>query len=340
MKPTILLLPVLLLIGGCGHKSPTPPGHPDTLPVARVKTGTAAIATLPLQEETVGTVRAVKRASVESKISGLLLELAVTQGQSVKAGDVLARVDVREIQARLDQARAQQDQARRDLERAETLAAQNALPRQELDAARARGKVTDAQLAEAETLLGHGTITAPFDGTITRKAAEQGDLASPGRTLVELEDPTRLRLETDVPEALALRLAVGQVMEVQVPSQPMQLKGTVAEISPVADPISRTVRIKLDLPPSPGLRPGLFARARIPAGTVRALLVPGAALVTRGQMEMVFVVADQRARLRLVKSGRTQGDDVEILSGLNEGETVVTEGAAALRDGQRLEVGS
>jgi RND family efflux transporter MFP subunit len=338
MKHLLLFISALLLAGGCGHHAAPPAATAANLPTAQVKTVQAQTTTLPLQEETVGTVRAVKRASVESKLSGLLLEMAVTQGQSVKAGERIARVDVREIQARLDQARAQQDQARRDLERAESLAAQNALPRQELDAARARAKVADAQVAEAETLLGHGTITAPFDGIITRKAAEQGDLASPGRTLVELEDPARLRLETDVPEALALRLAVGNELEIQIPSQTQQLKGTVAEISPVADPVSRTVRVKLDLPPAPGLRPGLFARARIPAGTVQVLVVPRAALVTRGQLEMVFVIQKGLASLRLVKSGRVQDERVEILSGLKDGETVATEGAAALRDGQPVEV--
>jgi RND family efflux transporter MFP subunit len=230
------------------------------------------------------------------------------------------------------------EQARRDLERATSLLSQNALSPQDFDAAQARERVAAATVTGAETMLGYGVINAPFDGVITRKLAEQGDTASPGKPLVEIEDPTRLRLETDVPEALALQLTTGQKIAVHIPSLREDRSGVVAEIAPVADPVSRTVRVKLDVDTSGDLRPGLFGRARIPAGKVETLQVPASALIQRGQMEIVLVAKDGRASLRLVRAGRTRDGKVDILSGLAAGELVVTEGAETLRDGRKLEV--
>jgi hypothetical protein len=106
----------------------------------------------------------------------------------------------------------------------------------------------------------------------------------------------------------------------------------------VADPGSRTFRVKLDLPPTPGLRSGAFGRVAVPVGETSTLRVPAPALVVRGQMEMVFVVAGPTAQLRLVKTGKRLGGEVELVSGVRAGEQVVIEGAAQLTDGQPVTV--
>ena len=116
------------------------------------------------------------------------------------------------------------------------------------------------------------------------------------------------------------------------------ITGKVTEMAPSADPASRTVRIKLDLPQAPGLIPGQFARLLVPVGESNSLEVPVSALVQRGQLEMVFVVKDQRAQLHLVKTGKRTEDQVEILSGLDAGDTVVIKNALLLADGQPVEV--
>jgi multidrug efflux pump subunit AcrA (membrane-fusion protein) len=112
----------------------------------------------------------------------------------------------------------------------------------------------------------------------------------------------------------------------------------VSEIAPNTDPGSRTFRIKVDLPPTPSLRPGQFVRLLVPVEERRSLRVPAAAVVQRGQLEIVFVAAHQIAQLRLAKTGRGFGDTVEILSGLDAGDSVVVAGADRLSDGQPLEV--
>jgi len=105
----------------------------------------------------------------------------------------------------------------------------------------------------------------------------------------------------------------------------------------VADPSSRTFNVTLDLPANAGLRAGQFARVAIPIGETRALRVPALAVVQRGQMELVFVVVNQQANLRLVKTGKRIGDAVELVSGVSAGELIVVEGADRLRDGQPVE---
>lgn len=288
-------------------------------------------------EEVVGTVRAKLRAAIEAKVSGRIEAFLVAPGQAVRAGEVIAQLDGREIQARLDQAAALREQAGRDLERARALLAQKISTQAEFDAAQSRERVSIGALEEARTLLGYTRIAAPFDGVITRKLADVGDLAAPGRPVAEMENPDALRFEADVPESLVGGVKLGDRLPVRV-GEAAPLEAMVAEMAPVADPASRTFLAKLDLPAGAGLRSGQFGRVLVPAGRSRAIRAPLSALVVRGQMEAVFVVEDRQARLRLVRSGRREGGEVELLSGVAPGEHVVVEGAGQLRDGQLVGV--
>lgn len=326
-----------LLLAGCGRHSKSTVSD-AALPAAVVRVQPIAAEPRVLTEELVGTVRAKTRATLEAKVAGRIAELPVVLGQSLKAGDLVARLDVGEIQAKLDQARAVWEQARRDRERFAALLRQQAVTQAEFDGVEARFRVAEAGVKEAETMLGYAEVRAPFDGVVTRKLADAGDLASPGRPLVELEDPTTLQFEADVPEALIASIQPGAKLRVQVSAVGAALEGVVTEIAPAADPNSRTFRVKLDLPRAPGLRAGLFGRLAVPLGESRAAVVPVGALVQRGQMDMVFVVADGRAHMRLVKTGKRFGQEIELISGVTPGETVVVEGAATLFDGQPVEV--
>jgi pyruvate/2-oxoglutarate dehydrogenase complex dihydrolipoamide acyltransferase (E2) component len=157
-------------------------------------------------------------------------------------------------------------------------------------------------VSEAETMLGYAKVTAPFDGVITRKLADVGDLAMPGKPLLEIEAPTALRFEADLPEAILDRIKLGAKMQVKVASVSNPLEATVSEIAPVADPVSRTFQVKLDLPKADGLRTGQFGRVSVPVAEVKLLMVPKR-VMKRGQMELVFVAKDGKAALRLVKTG-------------------------------------
>ena len=289
------------------------------------------------REEVVGTVRAKLRATLEAKVSGRVEAMPVKLGQRVKAGALIARLDAQEIEAKVNQTRAVLQQAQGDMKRFSALLKQQAVTQREFDGVQARYQVALASLREARTMLGYATVRAPFAGVVTHKLADVGDLASPGRPLVELEDPRALRLEVAVPEALMGFIKVGASLPIRIAATE-ELEGTVAEVAPAADPNSRTFLVKVDLPQDAKVRTGQFGRALVPTGRSDILKVPNTAVVVRGQMELVFVVVEDRVHLRLVKTGKRFGSEVELVSGLDGDETIVVEGANALVDLQPVEL--
>lgn len=306
------------------------------VPLVSVRVATIESKAHVAAEEVVGTVRPKLRSIIEAKISGRIEKLLVVPGQQVKAGELLVQLDAREAKAKLDQAIAVHQQAENDLKRAEVLRAKQIITPADFESAQSKEQVAVAVAAEAETNLAYATITAPFDGVVTRKLADVGDLASPGKSLVELEDPRALQFEAAVPEAVIDNVKLGARFPVHILSK--ELEGTTSEIAPSADAASRTFLVKLDLSKSSGLHAGQFGRVAIPVSETNVLRAPVAAVVQRGQMELVFVVSsDKRAQLRIVKTGRRFGNEVELLSGVSAGEQVVTENAASLVDGEPLE---
>ncbi len=337
-KPVAMLVVSLGLLAGCGKAKHHQAGTAPELPSAEVRTRTVETRSLPAFEEVVGTVRARLRATVEAKASGRIVELPVVLGQTVKAGQLLARLDAPEIKARLEQAEAGFQQAERDWNRTSSLYKQQAATRADYDAAESRLQLAKAGVAEARAMLDYIEVKAPFDGVVTRKSADVGDLATPGKPLLELEEPSRLQLEADVPEAISEKIQPGARMGVRLGQTDAEVTGTVAEIAPNADPVSRTFRVKLDLPDKQGLMSGQFARLAVPVGEARSMRIPSSAVVQRGQMEIVFAVENQRARLHLVKTGRQLKNETEILSGLDSGDSVVVDKASQLLDGQPVTV--
>lgn len=320
-----------LLLAGC-QKTQLP--ATESLPVLNVRVETVALKPHIATEDVVGTVRPKLQSVIEAKIRGQIEKMLVVPGQQVKGGETLAQLDVREIQAKLDQALPVLEQTESDLKRYSMLIATRTVTQQEFDAVQARERVAKAAVAEAQTNLAYATITAPFAGVITRKLADVGDLASPGKPLLEMQDTKSLRLEADVPDAIISGVEMGDKFSVRIEAEPNELEGVVTEIAPAADPNSRTFIVKLDLPAGSGLRAGQFGRVAIPVSETPVLRVPASAVIQRGQMELVFVVASEHAHLRLVKTGKRFGSEVELVSGVDAGERVVIDGPSNLVDGQ------
>jgi RND family efflux transporter MFP subunit len=329
-------LSATLWFAGCGHKAE--PRTLQSLPTASVRVETVESRKRVATEEVVGTVRPKLRSVIEAKVSGRIERMLVVPGQAVKTGDLLVQLNAAEIRARYDQARAVREQADREFKRKESLFKDKTVSQAEFDVAESQLRVGDAAVKEAETLLGYIKVVAPFDGIVTVKRSDVGDLAAPGKPLLEIEDPTTLRLEADVPEALMGKISLGDKLAVRMPAIGAALEGTVSEIAPVADANSRTFPVKLDLPANAGLRSGQFGRLAVPVAEVSAIRVPASAVILRGQMEIAIVVVNGKAQMRLVKSGKHLERETEIVSGLSPGEQVVTESAAQLLDGQPVEV--
>ena len=254
----------------------------ESLPSVAVRTVVVENKARPSSEEVVGTVRAKLRAAIEAKVSGRIEALLVAPGQTVKAGDLIAQLDAREIQAKLDQALALREQATRDLARSRELLDKKITTQAEFDAVQARARVAEGAARETETMLGYTKVVAPFDGIVTRKLADVGDLAAPGKPIIEMEDPRALRFEADVPEALIGNVKLGAKLPVQVAEGAAPIEGTVVEVAPVADAASRTFLVKLDLPATEGTRSGQFGRVWVRLARARSIRVPTAAIVARG----------------------------------------------------------
>jgi RND family efflux transporter MFP subunit len=310
-----------------------PTDEPVTVPVARVEPRE-----IPALVELSGTVQAAERAAISAKISGVVSRVAVSLGSTVAAGEVLVTLEAGEITARLRQAEAQLAQAKRHLERDRGLLAKNAATPETVRTRADQFAIAQATLQEARSMLAYTTITAPFAGVIIAKQVNAGDLATPGTVLLEMEDNRRLQVRTALPESLIVRVRMGDQLSVLVPAAGVEVAAAVAEIGPAADPGSRSTAITLDLPAGADLRSGQFARVRVPGAAATALLVPESAVVPSGQMDRVFVIEGDTARLRLVRTGLRRDGLVEILAGLDPGETVATGNNRLLENGRRVRV--
>jgi RND family efflux transporter MFP subunit len=167
---------------------------------------------------------------------------------------------------------------------------------------------------------------------------EPGNLATPGAPLLTIEQDGLYRLEASVDESKLASVRVGQAVEAVIDASDRKVNARVTEIVPSVDSASRSYIVKLDLPSMPQLRTGMFGRAIFPMGMEKVVAIPVAALMDRGQLQSVFVVEDGVAHTRLVTTGRRTKDGVEVLSGLNAGETLVVPIPQGLQDGARVEV--
>lgn len=202
----------------------------------------------------------------------------------------------------------------------------------------ARMESARAEIHSVEVLRTHARITASRAGLVTAKHAEVGAMASPGVPLLTLEDPRRYWLELAVPESLLPRLRVGQSLRLEIEGADLSATARVSEILPATDPATRTAQVRIALPDSGRLRSGLFGRAWIPTGGRKVLQVARAGVVERGQLQGVYVVGpDSVARFRLVRIGQLRGEAVEVLSGLADGERIVTAGTERVVDGARVQ---
>ncbi len=202
----------------------------------------------------------------------------------------------------------------------------------------AKANQADEAIKAASITQGYARITAPFDGVVTEKHVDPGNLAAPGAPLATVEQEGLYRLEASVEESRMRDIRAGQNVSVALEALDRALVGRVGEIVPSVDPASRSYIVKIDLPPVPQLRSGMFGRASFPMGRRRVLQVPAGAVREEGQLRSVLVVDAGYARTRMVTLGESRQDQREVLSGLSEGEKVVFPVPLGLADGARVEV--
>jgi len=350
------LLPVLaaLATAACGGPSdsrrPPEAGPPLRVSVEAVREGASR-----KEAEIAAGLEPWRRATPGTVLMGRVIEIRHREGDRVKAGETLARVDNRDVDARRAQAeaglaaaRAQEQNAAHMRERMERLFHRQAASQKSVDdaiagdlAARAQAAAAEEGVAAARALADYASVVAPFAGTVTERRTELGDIAAPGTPLFVVEDLSKMKVEARVAESALAGLSVGSVVAVSIPAAgPAALPGTLAEILPSADPASRTFLVRVILENQAGaLRSGMFARIGLPSAEAKALEVPESAVVRRGPLSGVFVVdAEGIARLRYVTLGSTTGGRIEVLTGLVPDEKIVVAPPPMLEDGRRVEV--
>jgi membrane fusion protein, multidrug efflux system len=321
---------VVTLITACGSRRNAGPPHDERAPVAvrtaRIGGSQAGVAQVP------GTVEAVESAAIASRVTATVTGVMVEIGQPVRRGALLARLDARDLGARVAGAEAGLRAATAQLARLRDLLSRDAATRQEVEAAEAAEAAARADRDAAQAQIAYTELRAPFDGVVVDRRVRAGDLTTPGQTLFVLQGRGRLRVSASVSRSQADALKEGQEIPI-VREDGSTFAARLSIVSPASDPGSRRVPVKVDLPPDAGLRAGSFVRLRLPAGDDESpALVPRAAIFERGALTGVFVVEDGRARLRWFSPGATAGDTVEVRAGLVPGEVVVI-GPAGLADG-------
>jgi membrane fusion protein (multidrug efflux system) len=309
------------LAGGFHHKVEPGPSEVGTQPLGGAPTVTVERVTVPLSEEAVGTVRAAYETEVGAKIMARVLAVRFGAGQHVEEGQVLVELEHGEFEARVSQARAAMEAAQARLDQAQTnydrivrLREQNAASElelttatSELNAAKAEHKRTQAALREAETMLGFATIHSPLTGVVIDKTVDVGDMVTPG-------------------QSLATRLEVGQRLPVTLEALALRCEGTVSEIVPEADVLSRAFHVKVTGPCPAGVIPGMFGRLYIPLGEREELRIPRAAVRHVGQVPYVYrVVGGDRVERTFIQIASEHDDQVAIASGLSAGDRIVAD---------------
>jgi HlyD family secretion protein len=305
--------------------------------------------------------------SVAPRAAGRLETITVKMGDRVSRGQRIATIEDYEIREQVKQAEAAQEvslatirQREADLRRAETnvdrsrsLFQRQLLPRQTLDdneatyqsavaqvdLARAQNNQSKARLDELRINLANTIISSPVNGFIAKRAVDPGASVSQNVPVVDVVDITRVRLVANVVEKDLRQLASGDTATVEVDAYPGEkFTGRIARLAPVLDPATRTAPIEIEIPnPDFRLKPGMYARVGIVTDTKKdALVAPSEAVIDLGGRRGVFLPQNNLAIFRPVQVGNEQSDVVEILAGINEGEMVITTGAAALRDGDRI----
>ena len=274
--------------------------------------------------EIVGTVGSERIIHLSARLSAYVKEINVAAGSVVTQDQTLVVLDDRELRDQLAAAEAQRRQAEKEFERTQQLYREKATTEQALSAAENMFHTAQAQSDAARVMLSYAVIKAPMAGVVTDRRIEAGDLANPGQVLLALFDPLRMRLEAPVPARLIGKLPLQAQVDVKLEQPDRTLRGTVTEIVSEVDATSRTRKVKLALAGAQGdVLPGAFGRLCVEETPHAAVLLPAAAILHMGQLEMAQVVENGHVLRRLVKTGPAYDGQVEILSGLQDGEVVL-----------------
>lgn len=315
-------------------------GNKNNAPAHLVESVT--VENVPLSFETVrtGTLAARKSVRVFNQEEGRIDRISVREGDPVKAGAILVEMDRRILTAELAKAAAKRRQAEATLARVRELSRRKVTTQERLDKSEMELSVAKAEENLIRTRLEYTQIRAPFDGIVTERLAEPGDIAPRYTLLLTLIDPNSLFTKVFVSELVIPRLRVGDPVDVRIDALGDHVStGRIGRIHPVIDPRTRQGVIEVELDPvPPGAAAGQLSRVRLRTPKTNRLVMPFAALRRDRDGQFAFVVNNGTAVMKRVRTGLRLKYRVEILDGLTAGDEVVIRGFLDLRPGKKVSV--
>ncbi|MEO7934723.1 MAG: efflux RND transporter periplasmic adaptor subunit [Dokdonella sp.] len=287
------------------------------------------------------TLQAEHEAKLISEVPGTVMQLLVEEGDQVKQGQLLARIDAAHSRLQLREAEADLQRRRNDVERGEKLVARKLIAANTQDQTEADFAVRRAEVNLARVVVDKSEIRAPFDGVITRRWIKQGQLLAVNAAVFDMANFVELRAELRVPERDAMAIAAGQIVNFTVDALGSRhFDAKVDRVAPIVDRDSGTVKVTVKVDNRDrSLRPGLFTRMDIAfLHLANAVLMPKAAVLGNRDAEMAYVIEDGKAHRQPIRTGYDSGSNVQVLDGLDAGAEVVVTGQAALNEGGLVEV--
>ncbi|MDX1672373.1 MAG: efflux RND transporter periplasmic adaptor subunit [Balneolaceae bacterium] len=331
--------------------------EPSDDPAIEVRAGFAEQRGVAQDYQFTGTVEGDRRINLSTKVMGRVTDLSADNGDPVRKGQVLIRIkndnilaQKRQISAKHSEARAALQNTRINYRRIKSLYEDSSATQKEFDDISTQLKVAESnveglnsRLAEIEDLLDYTVIESPIDGFVVGRNIEVGDLASPGQPLMAVEEIDNLKVIASVPESQVGLVAVGDTAEIGIRAAKTHITGRVAAVNPSGNRQSRQFEVEFNFPASAanehGVRPGMYADIQFRKGTFERLTVPLDALHYRGQLKGIYTVNDENELiLRWVRTGKTLGSQIEILSGLTAGEQYILTDGRKLQEGQKVSI--
>ena len=347
------VLALTVVFASCGSEEKAPVKKAETI---SVEVSEARQLTLPNNQSFAGSVERANRSNVSTKVMGELQQLRYGIGDYVKKGAVIVRLNDEQMQAQLNQVQANVNQTKAayanvktNYERFMRLKEEGSATQKELDditmayeSAKAQVDAAENKLREVKHLLTYTTIRAPFSGYVVHEFLSEGDMTSPGRPIIAIEEAGVMKLTVTVPENKVNSVNKGDSLLISVPAAGYETTAQVMNVNSSGNIGSRQFTVELSIPQDAadaGVKSGMFGRMFTQEGGKKSTVVPASSLIKRGQLTGVFTVTDNnRLVLRWIRTGQQADDMVEALSGITSGEMLVTKASGRLVEGMNVEI--
>jgi RND family efflux transporter MFP subunit len=352
---TILTVAIALSLASCGSEKKKTVA--DNSPVINVTVNEVTTNTNNPFLSVSGKIQASNSADLSTRMMGYVTDVHVNVGDEVQKGQLLVSINNTDLQAKraqvdagITEAKAAFNNAQKDYNRFQNLLADNSASQKEMDDITANFEMAKARLESAKQMknevnaqLAYSNITAPFSGTITSKSVKTGDMANPGMPLIGIEVPGNFEVIAMVPETEISEIKTGTAVDVLVKSINKTIKGKVTEVSTSAKHTGGQYLVKISLDKTEAnILSGMFVTVQFPVerqSKTELILIPTNAIVTNGQLSGVYTVSQSNtALLRWLRLGRTFGDQVEVLSGLNSDEAYIVSAEGKLFNGAKIKI--